>query len=151
MIEKLARTAEQGFNGGGISVFKSQLSCLSALAVERSGNLYVAESNCYRVRRVDPNGFFTTIADAEKQARGGSATEAPWAAARDWPSIGRATSSFPIGGTIACGGSRRTVQSRPLPEQECLGASAKEAQPQRRPCTVKGNPRPWRVLPVVDP
>lgn len=89
MIEKLAETGERDINGDGIPVSRSQLSCLPASAVDSSGNLYVAEFHCHHLRRIDPNGFFTTIAEAEKQAYGGPATESPLgchaALAVDWP------------------------------------------------------------------
>lgn len=79
MIETLAGTGEEGFNGDGIPASQAQLSHPSALASDTSGNLYVADQYNYRIRRIDPTGVISTVAGTGQRGHtgdGGKATEA---------------------------------------------------------------------------
>jgi sugar lactone lactonase YvrE len=52
----------QGYSGDGGPAAKAQIGAPSALALDRAGNLYVATTGNYRVRKVSPSGIITTVA-----------------------------------------------------------------------------------------
>ena len=79
VITTIAGTGEWGFGGDGGPATKAQLSGLQGLAVDGSGNLYVADGSNQRIRRIDPDGVITTIAGTGERGFGGDggpATEA---------------------------------------------------------------------------
>ncbi len=49
-------------SGDGGPARKASLSYMSGLAVDPAGNLYISDTNNYRIRRVDPAGVITTVA-----------------------------------------------------------------------------------------
>jgi len=51
-----------GFSGDGGRATKAQLSQPSAVAVDRKGNVYIADTRNNRVRKVTPGGTITTLA-----------------------------------------------------------------------------------------
>ncbi|MDQ3946128.1 MAG: NHL repeat-containing protein [Actinomycetota bacterium] len=61
-ISTVAGTGTAGFSGDGGPAGQAQLNDPRAVAVDRSGNIYVGEELGQRVRRVDPSGTITTIA-----------------------------------------------------------------------------------------
>ena len=61
-IFTIAGTGERGFSGDGGPAAEARLSVPRGLAVDDSGNLYIADSGNHRIRRVDPSGNITTIA-----------------------------------------------------------------------------------------
>ena len=60
-ITTIAGTGEPGFTLERGSATAAQLSSPSGVAVDRSGNLYIADTGNHRIRRVDPSGIITTI------------------------------------------------------------------------------------------
>jgi len=58
----IAGTGKSGEGGDGRSAIKATLSGPSGLALDRSGNLFVADAQGQRVRRIDPGGIITTFA-----------------------------------------------------------------------------------------
>ncbi|MEK7078272.1 MAG: PKD domain-containing protein [Patescibacteria group bacterium] len=52
----------QGFNGDGGPATQALLSSPNGIAVDRDGNIYIADTWNHRIRRVDPNGVITTFA-----------------------------------------------------------------------------------------
>lgn len=60
-IRTVAGTGEQGTNGENVQATAAQLSSPRALAVDEAGNIYVAEFNGHRVRKVS-SGVITTMA-----------------------------------------------------------------------------------------
>lgn len=79
VIDAFAGTGEEGFHGDGGLATQAQLHTPRGIAVDAAGNVYVADSNNGRVRRIDPSGKITTIAGSgrRRSARdGGPATEA---------------------------------------------------------------------------
>ncbi|MFL6466137.1 MAG: BACON domain-containing protein [Bryobacteraceae bacterium] len=52
----------QGYSGDGGPATSAQLDSPKALAVDASGNLYIADQYGYRIRKVDTTGTITTIA-----------------------------------------------------------------------------------------
>ena len=78
-----AGTGEAGDGGDGGPATEAQLSEPRGLAVDGSGNLYVADSGNQRIRRIDAEGVITTIAGTGVRGSsgdGGPATEAQFAA-----------------------------------------------------------------------
>ncbi len=63
-ISTLAGTGTAGFSGDGGPAAAAQLHAPRALAVDAAGNLYVADDNNDRVRRIDPAGTITTVVGA---------------------------------------------------------------------------------------
>jgi sugar lactone lactonase YvrE len=61
-ISTLAGTGTAGFSGDGGPAAAAALHSPRALAVDAAGNLYVADDNNDRVRRIDPAGTITTVA-----------------------------------------------------------------------------------------
>jgi sugar lactone lactonase YvrE len=59
------------FTGDGGSALKATLNFPSAVAVDRDGNLYIADTMNHRVRRVDRSGTITTIAGTGQARSGG--------------------------------------------------------------------------------
>ena len=58
----IAGSGKSGEGGDGGPAIKATLSGPSGLAVDRNGNLFVADEQGHRVRRIDPRGIITTIA-----------------------------------------------------------------------------------------
>ena len=79
-IITIAGTEERGFSGDGGPAIQAQLDAPSGVAVDELGNLYIADRNNHRIRRVDSTGTITTIAGTEERGfsgDGGPATQAP--------------------------------------------------------------------------
>jgi hypothetical protein len=62
IISTVAGNRTAGFSGDGGPATKAQLSAPSGLAVDNSGNLYIADYVNLRVRKVSTNGIITTVA-----------------------------------------------------------------------------------------
>jgi autotransporter-associated beta strand protein len=68
LITTLAGTGSLGYNGDGIPAFTAGLTDPTGTAIDRAGNLYIAELNGQRVRRVDSVAacsFTVTVNDAQ--------------------------------------------------------------------------------------
>ena len=71
-IHTLAGTGEPGMGGDGGSAVSAQLHGPQGVAVDTDGNVFVADWNNRRVRRIDPSGGITTIAgDIEQPSASG--------------------------------------------------------------------------------
>jgi sugar lactone lactonase YvrE len=78
-ITTVAGTGEAGFSGDGGPATKARLDFPSAVAVDREGNLYIADGSNYRIRKVDKDGIITTFAgtgEARHSGDGGPAISA---------------------------------------------------------------------------
>ena len=62
VITTIAGTGQEGFSGDGGPATQARLNVPSDVAVDAQGNVYIADSNNHRIRRVGPNGVITTIA-----------------------------------------------------------------------------------------
>ena len=60
VITTVAGAGTTGFSGDGGLATSAQISGVNGLAVDKTGNLYIADPFNNRVRRVDPNGVITT-------------------------------------------------------------------------------------------
>ena len=61
-ITTFAGTGERGFSGDGGPATSAQLHNPEAVAVDRRGNVYIADTTNQRVRMVNPKGIITTLA-----------------------------------------------------------------------------------------
>ncbi len=78
-MTRFAGTGESGFAGDGGKATEAQLKLPAGLAFDKKGNLYIADRNNHRIRRVDTRGTITTIAGNGVfgfSGDGGNATEA---------------------------------------------------------------------------
>ena len=78
-VSLFSGTMEPGSGGDGGSAVEAQLYYPEGVAVDKAGNLYIADSGNHRIRRVDTSGTITTIAgtgDPGYSGDGGPATEA---------------------------------------------------------------------------
>jgi hypothetical protein len=69
-ITTIAGTGKAGFSGDGGQATAAQLRSVHGVTVDRQGNLYIADFEDHRVRRVSPDGTITTFAG--RGAGGGS-------------------------------------------------------------------------------
>ena len=78
-ITTVAGTGEYGFSGDSGKAISAKLKTPTGVAVDRSGNLYVADGSGNRVRKVSPQGVITTVAgngNSGFSGDGGPATSA---------------------------------------------------------------------------
>jgi sugar lactone lactonase YvrE len=61
-VKVIAGTGTCGFTGDGGPALAAQLDDPNGLAFDSTGNLYVADANNQRIRRIDRNGIITTVA-----------------------------------------------------------------------------------------
>ena len=62
IITTIAGTGEAGFSGDGGPATDAQLNAPSAIAIDNTGNLYIADFVNHRIRKIDAEGIITTIA-----------------------------------------------------------------------------------------
>ena len=62
VITTLAGTGDTGFSGDGWRATSVEVWQPQSVAVDMAGNVYIAELATHRIRRVDRNGFITTVA-----------------------------------------------------------------------------------------
>ncbi|MCK5523505.1 MAG: hypothetical protein KAI83_10270 [Thiomargarita sp.] len=70
-INTVAGNATQGYSGDGKSATTAQLNFPSGIALDKAGNLYINDTQNYRIRRVDIQGNITTIAGDGTQGYSG--------------------------------------------------------------------------------
>lgn len=66
VITTVAGDGTRGYSGDGGPATKAQLVLPQSIAVDRTGNLFIAEPLTHRVRKVTPNGTITTVPDTDK-------------------------------------------------------------------------------------
>lgn len=64
VISTIAGDGEPGFGGDGGSAIQARLQTPTAIALDRAGNIYVADTENHRVRRIRPDGQIHTVAGA---------------------------------------------------------------------------------------
>ena len=121
IIIPVAGTGIAGFGGDGGPASQAQLNQPEGVAVDASGNLYIADTDNNRIRKISPNGIITTVAGtgiAGFSGDGGPASQAqlnqPEGVAVDAP----ATSTSPIPATT---GSARSAPTASSPPSRALG------------------------------
>lgn len=78
-INTIAGTGIQGFSGDGGAALSAALANPFSMAADAAGNVYVADRDNHRVRRIDTSGNITTVAGNGEQGffgDGGPATSA---------------------------------------------------------------------------
>ncbi|GBC62894.1 hypothetical protein DENIS_3878 [Desulfonema ishimotonii] len=60
-ITTVAGTGEYGFNGDGIKATEANLAYPIGLTMDTSGNLYIMDGFNYRIRKVDSDGYISTV------------------------------------------------------------------------------------------
>ena len=78
VISTVAGTGIEGFSGDGAAATSAQINNPFAVAADAAGNLYVADTNNHRIRKVDTAGVITTYAGTTQgfSGDGGPATSA---------------------------------------------------------------------------
>src|SRR5262249_36493487 len=81
----VAGTGIRGFSGDGGSALSAELTGPQGVALDSSGNLYIADTFNNRIRKVSPAGIISTVAGSA--AMGFSGDDGPATAAQlGWPS-----------------------------------------------------------------
>lgn len=62
IITTVAGNGTQGFSGDGGPAINAAINVPNGVTVDASGNIYIADYNNHRIRKVDVNGIITTIA-----------------------------------------------------------------------------------------
>jgi sugar lactone lactonase YvrE len=78
-VSVIAGTGRCGFSGDGGPAVNAELDDPNGIAFDAAGNLYVADSNNHRIRRIDNRGIITTVAGTGAfghQGDGGPASKA---------------------------------------------------------------------------
>ena len=70
-VSVIAGTKEAGYAGDGGPAVKAQLNYPAGVALDKVGNLYIADTGNHRIRRVDTAGIITTIAGTGEPGYGG--------------------------------------------------------------------------------
>ena len=79
-ISTIAGTGEQGYSGDGGPATQAQLGYSQGVTVDGAGNLYIADADNHRIRKVEAaTGTISTIAGTGEQGYGGDGGPATWA------------------------------------------------------------------------
>ena len=70
-VSIIAGTKEPGYAGDDGPAVRAQLNYPAAVAVDKAGNVYIADTGNHRIRRVDTSGTITTIAGTGEPGYGG--------------------------------------------------------------------------------
>ncbi len=60
-VDTVAGTGTRGFSGDGGLATAAQIDYVRGLAFDKDGNLYIADSGNYRIRKMTPGGIITTV------------------------------------------------------------------------------------------
>ncbi len=71
VISTVAGNGSPGFSGDGASATGAQLNTPTGVATDNAGNLYIADCNNNRVRKVSPGGNISTVAGSSSQGFSG--------------------------------------------------------------------------------
>ena len=86
VISTFAGTGEEGFGGDGGPATEARLDWPSGVALDSQGNVYIADQENERIRRVDPEGVITTFAGSGSYRYEGEEDGIPATEARlNWP------------------------------------------------------------------
>src|SRR5262245_25177990 len=62
VIHTMAGSGDEGFSGDGGPAIAAQLGSPAGIAVDRAGNLFIADPYSSHIRKVNPDGIITTVA-----------------------------------------------------------------------------------------
>ena len=80
VISTFAGTGQSGFSGDGGPAIQAALSYPAGVAADGAGNLYIADTGNYRIRKVDATGVITPVAGTGDYGDGGDGGPAVQAA-----------------------------------------------------------------------
>jgi sugar lactone lactonase YvrE len=100
LISTVAGTGTKGYNGDAIVATSAQIAYPFGLTLDGLGNLYFADRDNHRIRRVDSNGMISTVAGTGIDAYGGDRSDATGAQL-----------SFPTGVTLDAAGNTFIVDT----------------------------------------
>ena len=83
-ISTAAGTGDRGYGGDGGPAVEAQLDSPASVAADEAGNIYIADGNDHRVRKVDASGVITTAAGTGEGGGGGDGGPAVQAKL-NWP------------------------------------------------------------------
>jgi len=167
IITTIAGTGTGGYGGDGGPATKAQLYFPGQIALDSAGNLYIADTNNFRVRKIDLGGIITTVAGNGQtggpQGEGGLATSVslnyPAGVAFDAKGnlligqIGsvRQVDSYGIITTIAGGGTLPVTDGIPATDAGLVVQTLLVGSPAQFTCPVLTLTRPestsWRQAP----
>jgi sugar lactone lactonase YvrE len=75
-VSTVAGNGILGYSGDGSTATGAQLSAPTGVVVDGNRNIYIADSNNHRVRKVTPNGVITTVAGTGTAGNGGDGGQA---------------------------------------------------------------------------
>jgi hypothetical protein len=84
IITTIAGTGRPGFSGDGGPARKAELNGPTNVSLDGKGNIYIADTENHRIRRIDPRGIITTVAGNGKTG---------------FPDDGAVATEVPVGGT----------------------------------------------------
>ena len=70
-VSVVAGTREPGYGGDGGPAVEAQLNYPAGVAVDKAGNVYIADTGNHRIRQIDATGTITTIAGTGEPGYGG--------------------------------------------------------------------------------
>lgn len=79
LISTVAGTGASGYSGDGTMGTSAKLYSPSGTAMDSLGNLYIADTNNHRIRKVTPNGVISTVAGNGWKGDSGDGGGATWA------------------------------------------------------------------------
>ncbi|MEV4438837.1 NHL repeat-containing protein [Streptomyces sp. NPDC049577] len=123
VISTVAGTGRPGHDGDGGPALLARFTEPRGLALDRAGNLYVAEWGGHRVRRIAPNGIITTVAGTGEPGRGADGVSATTSAL-----------SHPIDVAVDARGA--------LYIADCWNHRIRKVSPNGIVCTIAGTGRP---------
>ena len=103
VITTVAGDGTQGYGGDGGPATAAQLYFPNGVALDGSGNLYFADRDNQRIRKVDSSGNISTVAGTGTEGFSGTAPRPlrrNWAGPQVWRWTERATCTSPIPETI---------------------------------------------------
>ena len=62
LIKTIAGAGQSGYAGDGDAATRAQISYTSGMVADATGNIYIADRDNHRIRRVSPKGSITTVA-----------------------------------------------------------------------------------------
>ena len=107
VIDTFAGTGEDGDAGDGGHASEAQLCLPAGVAVDRRGNVFVADTWNHRIRKINPSGFISTLAGTGDRGDGG-----------DGGPASQARLAYPMAVTADAAGNVYVADSRESPHPE---------------------------------
>ena len=76
IITTMAGTGSSGYNGDNIPAAEAELNRPKGVAIDQAGNIFIADRDNHRIRKVDTNGIITTVAGTGSEGYNGDSIPA---------------------------------------------------------------------------